>query len=152
MTPIQQEAERTKPNNMIRNAFSVFHQMNEQDTKDNTSTLAVSVHFLRSKKVSAGYEVTFGIDGETHSEFERGKKNIILIGYDVSVKQSIEKSPDPLSLAQQEIERLKGLVKEIDKALYIGGDLEDKDVLDFYIQVAKTIKETIADFKQQHNL
>jgi hypothetical protein len=111
MTPIQQEAERTKPNNMIRNAFSVFHQMNEQDTKDNTSTLAVSVHFLRSKKVSAGYEVTFGIDGETHSEFERGKKNIILIGYDVSVKQSIEKSPDPLSLAQQEIERLKGLVE-----------------------------------------
>jgi hypothetical protein len=56
------------------------------------------------------------------------------------------------SLAQQEIDRLKGLVKEIDKALYIGGDLEDKDVLDFYIQVAKTIKETIADFKQQHNL
>lgn len=56
------------------------------------------------------------------------------------------------SLAQQEIERLKGLVDEIDKALYIGEDLEDKDVLDFYIQVAKTIKETIAEFKQQHNL
>lgn len=56
------------------------------------------------------------------------------------------------NLRNEEVERLKGLIDDIDNSLYIGEDLQDKDILSFYMDVARNIKQYISDFKQQHNL
>ena len=59
---------------------------------------------------------------------------------------------DGYNLRNEEVERLKGLIDDIDNSLYIGEDLQDKDILSFYMDVARNIKQHISDFKQQHNL
>ena len=42
-----------------------------------------------------------------------------------------------------EVEKLREGLAEVDKSLYIGDDLKDKEVLDFYVEVVKNCKEYI---------
>src|SRR5688572_1039685 len=48
---------------------------------------------------------------------------------------------------QQQVKELEGLLLDIDKSLYLGEDLKDKEILDWYIEVTKTIKESIKEQK-----
>ena len=42
---------------------------------------------------------------------------------------------------RQQLETLRGFVKEVDASLYHGPDLEDKEIMQHYIEVFKIIKE-----------
>jgi chromosome segregation ATPase len=55
-----------------------------------------------------------------------------------------EQLKQQLSELQQRNGELEAFIKEIDKSLYLGEDLQDKDILDFYIGVVTTIKEEIS--------
>jgi len=48
-----------------------------------------------------------------------------------------------LNAAKQRINELTNLLKSINEALYIGEDLKDKEILDFYIDVATECKKSI---------
>ena len=44
---------------------------------------------------------------------------------------------------EQERKELRETLGEIEKSLYIGDDLNDKEILHFYVEVVKTIKKEI---------
>ena len=54
---------------------------------------------------------------------------------------------------EQERKELVDFIKQVDKSLYVGEDLNDKEILQWYIEVCKTIKEeakaTLLKYKTQ---
>lgn len=70
--------------------------------------------------------------------------------YIMALERNINEQAAEIESLKRENECYSELLSDIDKSLYLGGDLNDKEILDWYIEVTKTIKESISEtLKQQ---
>ncbi len=56
---------------------------------------------------------------------------------------ALQLATEAVAMKDAEIERLKGVLKEIDKSLYLGEGLDDTDILKWYVDVVSVIKDEI---------
>ena len=63
------------------------------------------------------------------------------------LSQTIERKAQ--QYADQQTARYRELLTEIDRALYVGEDLKEEDILGFYMRVVQTIKDEIKEALSQ---
>lgn len=66
-----------------------------------------------------------------------------------TIKHLRSKHQKELEEKDREIERLKEMLFDIDKSLYIGEDLMEEDILKWYLDIVQTIKEEIQTLKSK---